>query len=96
MKYYDPFGEELKPVVQQDRMPKKVFSQGVYASAVHACWKKPGQKRPVCTALAVACEPQIFWDGNHEEVREIIGSIKISKEMGTLEPSITDFLFNRL
>ena len=39
-KYYYPFGEELRPVVQQDRTPKKVFVLGVYASAVHAQWKK--------------------------------------------------------
>ena len=42
MKYYYPFGEELKRVVQQDRTPKKVFVLGVYASAVHAKWMKPG------------------------------------------------------
>lgn len=38
MKYHFPFGEELKPVLQQDRTPKKVFVLGVYASAVHARW----------------------------------------------------------
>ena len=91
MKYYYPFGEELKPVVQQDRTPKKVFVLGVYASAVHACWKKPGQKRPVCTALAVASEPRIFWDGNPEEAKEIISKIRIPKELGTLEPADSRF-----
>ena len=91
MKYYFPFGEELKPLKQQDRTPKKVFVLGVYASAVHACWKKPGQKRPVCTALAVASEPRIFWDGNPEEAKEIICRIKIPKELGTLEPADSKF-----
>ena len=91
MKYYFPFGEELKPLKQQDRTPKKVFVLGVYASAVHACWKKPGQKRPVCTALAVASEPRIFWDGNLEEAKEIIGRINIPKELGTLEPADSKF-----
>ena len=91
MKYYYPFGEELKPVVQQDRTPKKVFVLGVYASAVHACWKKPGQKRPVCTALAVASEPRIFWDGNPEETKEIISRIQIPKELGMLEPADSRF-----
>ena len=43
MKYYYPFGEELKQVVQQDRTPKKVFVLGVYASAVHAKWKREGK-----------------------------------------------------
>lgn len=92
MKYYYPFGEELKPVVQQDRTPKKVFVLGVYASAVHACWRKPGQKRPVCTALAVASEPRIFWDGNPDEAAEIISRIKFPKELGILEPA--DHKFN--
>ena len=87
MKYYYPFGEELKPVVQHDRTSKKVFVLGVYASAVHARWTKPGQRRPVCTALAVASEPRIFWDGNPEEAAEIIGRIKFPKELGTLEPA---------
>ena len=87
MKYYYPFGEELKRVVQQDRTPKKVFVLGVYASAVHARWMKPGQKRPVCNALAVASEPRIFWDGNPDEAAEIIRRIKIPKELGTLEPA---------
>lgn len=87
MKYYYPFGEELRPVVQQDRTPKKVFVLGVYASAVHARWTKPGQKKPVCNALAVASEPRIFWDGNPEEAAEIISKIKFPKELGTLEPA---------
>ena len=39
-KYNYPFGEELKPVIQQDRTPKMVFVLGVYASAVHAKWKR--------------------------------------------------------
>ena len=38
MKYFFPFGETVKPLVQQDRTPKKVFVLGVYASAVHARW----------------------------------------------------------
>lgn len=89
MKYYYPFGEELKPVVQQDRTPKKVFVLGVYASAVHARWKN-GSK-VICNALAVASEPRIFWDGNPDEAKEIIGRIKIPKELGTLEPADSRF-----
>ena len=85
MKYYYPFGEELKRVVQQDRTPKKVFVLGVYASAVHAKWKCEG--KTVCNALAVASEPRIFWDGNLEEAKEIIGRIKIPQGAGTLEPA---------
>ena len=91
MEYYYPFGETVKPLVQQDRNPKKVFVLGVYASAVHARWTKPGQKRPVCTALAVASEPRIFWDGNPEEAKEIINRINFPKELGTLEPADPKF-----
>lgn len=90
--YYYPFGETVKKLVQEDRTPKKVFVLGVYASAVHARWTKPGQRRPVCTALAVASEPRIFWDGNPEEAKEIISRINFPKELGTLEPA--DPIFN--
>ena len=92
MPYYYPFGETVKRLVQEDRSPKKVFVLGVYASAVHARWTKPGQRRPVCTALAVASEPRIFWDGNLEEAKAIISRINFPKELGTLEPA--DPIFN--
>ena len=85
MKYYFPFGQELHPLVQEDKSPKKVFVLGVYASAVHARWKKDGQI--VCQALAVASEPRIFWDGNPDEARSIIDAIAIPKELGVLEPA---------
>ena len=45
MKYYFPFGETVHPLVQQDRGPKKVFVLGVYASAVHARWRKDWKSR---------------------------------------------------
>lgn len=85
MPYYFPFGTELHPLVQQDKTPKKVFVLGVYASAVHARWKKG--KQIICQALAVASEPRIFWDGNEAEAREIIGQITIPEELGYLEPA---------
>ncbi len=85
MAYYFPFGQELKPLVQEDRTPKKVFVLGVYASAVHARWKKDG--RIVCQALAVASEPYIFWDGNEAKAHEIINAIDMPKELGVLEPA---------
>jgi hypothetical protein len=88
-KYYYPFGEELKPVIQQDRTPKMVFVLGVYASAVHAKWKCKG--KVVCNALAVASEPHIFWDGNPEEAAEIINRINFPQELGTLEPADSRF-----
>ena len=70
MAYYFPFGQQVHTLVQQDRTPKKVFVLGVYASAVHARWKKDG--KVFCQALAVASEPRIFWDGNIEEAKGII------------------------
>lgn len=85
MKYYFPFGQALHPLVQEDTSPKKVFVLGVYASAVHARWKKDGQI--ICQALAVASEPRIFWDGNPEEARAIIDAIHMPKELGILEPA---------
>ena len=83
--YRFPFGERLHRLVQEDRRPKKVFVLGVYASAVHARWMKDGTV--ICPALAVASEPRIFWDGNEDEAREIIGRIKIPAELGTLSPA---------
>lgn len=85
MTYYYPFGEQLHPCIQQDRSPKSVFVLGVYASAVHARWKKDGNM--ICQALAVASEPRIFWDGDEDEAAEIIKRICISPELGILEPA---------
>lgn len=85
MAYYFPFGQKLHPLVQEDRTAKKVFVLGVYASAVHARWKREGQI--ICQALAVASEPRIFWDGDPEEAKKIIASVAIPPELGTLEPA---------
>lgn len=85
MTYMYPFGQMLHPLVQEDTSPKKVFVLGVYASAVHARWKRNGQV--ICQALAVASEPRIFWDGNPIEVKRIIDAIEISAELGALEPA---------
>ena len=85
MSYQYPFGQQVQSLVQQDRTPKKVFVLGVYASAVHARWKKDG--KTICPALAVASEPRIFWDGNIQEAKEIISKIQIPTEVGTLEPA---------
>ena len=85
MKYQYPFGEYVRPLAQEDRSPKKVFVLGVYASAVHARWKKGNNI--ICQAIAVASEPRIFWDGNPDEAREIISHIHIPEELGTLEPA---------
>ena len=85
MTYYFPFGNALRPLVQEDRSPKKVFVLGVYASAVHARWRRNG--KIVCQALAVASEPRIFWDGDYEEAKSIIAQVAIPEELGTLEPA---------
>ena len=85
MAYFFPFGQELRPLCQQDISPKKVFVLGVYASAIHARWKQQG--RIICQALAVASEPYIFWDGNPEEAKQVISAIPFPKELGMLEPA---------
>ena len=85
MKYRYPFGEYVRPLVQEDQSPKEVFVLGVYASAVHARWVKDGMI--ICQALAVASEPRIFWDGNEEEARQIISKISIPEELGELRPA---------
>lgn len=85
MSYYFPFGQKLRPLVQEDQTPKMVFVLGVYASAVHARWKKDG--KVICPALAVASEPCIFWDGDPEKAKEIIDAVQIPPELGILEPA---------
>lgn len=85
MAYLFPFGQELHPLVQQDRTEKKVFVLGVYASAVHARWKKGNEI--VSQALAVASEPRIFWDGNIDEAWDIIRKCNVPEELGYLEPA---------
>jgi uracil-DNA glycosylase len=72
-------------LVQEDPSPKKVFVLGVYASAVHARWKKDG--KVICQALAVASEPCIFWNGDPTKAKDIIDSVAIPPELGTLEPA---------
>jgi len=79
--YQFPFGQPLQKVAQKDRTPKKAFVLGVYASAVHARWIDADGKQKV-SALAVASEPEIFWDGENAE--EIISAIPIPAEAGKL------------
>ena len=79
-----PFGQPLKLVKQKDRSPKKVFVLGVYASAVHAkLYSHDG--RLLYGALAVASEPEIFWNG--ENAAEIISQISVPPEAGYLLPA---------
>jgi hypothetical protein len=79
-----PFGEEVNPVEQKDRTPKKVFILGVYASAAHARWEDTNGKA-VVKALAVASEPYIFWRGDGAD--EIIQKIQIPPALGRLIPA---------
>ena len=82
-KEFFPFGQPLKLVKQEDRSPKEVFVLGVYASAVHAKWYPP-EGKPV-EALAVASEPEIFWNGGNAD--KIIKQIDVPSEAGRLEPA---------
>ena len=79
-----PFGEDVRRVEQSDRMPKRVFVLGVYASAVHAKWISARGKEKV-RALAVASEPRIFWCGDGSD--ELIASIRVPPRLGQLEPA---------
>lgn len=79
--YYFPFGQKLHPVMQTDCSPKKVFVLGVYASAVHACWKD-AQGNQLVKALAVASEPEIFWTG--QDAQKQIDKINIPEGVGRL------------
>ena len=54
-----PSGQPIRKVTQTDRLPKRVFVLGVYASAVHARWIGQDGKTRIA-ALAVASEPEIF------------------------------------
>lgn len=78
---YFPFGQPLKKVKQESKTPKEVFILGVYASAVHARWIDSRGKQKVA-ALAIASEPEIFWNGGNAE--KIISDIEIPKELGKL------------
>ena len=84
-----PFGQPVKCVAQADRGPKRVFVLGVYASAVHACWRDANGVLLV-RALGVASEPCIFWRG--EGVEDIISTIDVPLEAGRLLPA--DDCFN--
>lgn len=82
MNLYFPFGNVLEKIVQTDRSPKKNFVLGVYGSAVHAKWVGL-DGRPKVAALAVASEPEIFWQGDNAD--RIISKIKIPEELGFLK-----------
>jgi len=83
-----PFGQIVQLVSQTDRTPKKVFVLGVYASAVHACWKDTNNKT-IVKALAVASEPYIFWRGDNADT--IIKKIAIPPEIGELSLAAPQF-----
>jgi hypothetical protein len=83
-----PFRAPLRPLVQADRAPKRVFVLGAYASAVHARWYDRNGKLLV-QALAVASEPTIFWDGSDPDA--IIRTIKLPSGAGRLEPAAEKF-----
>jgi len=84
-----PFGQSLRLVKQSDRSPKRVFVLGVYGSAVHAKLYSP-DGRYIYGALAVASEPEIFWNGENAE--EIISQITVPPEVGYLLPA--DEIYN--
>ena len=61
-----PFGEPLAPVPHTSKGQTSVFILGAYSSAVHAMWRfGPGGSDRV-QALAIANEPEPFWDGTDQ------------------------------
>lgn len=83
--YQFPFGQPVRIMKQQDCSQKDFFVLGVYASAVHARWIGADSQINIA-ALAVASEPYIFWRG--ERADKIIKRIRISPEIGRLEPAL--------
>ena len=78
MRYTFPFGQPIIPVRQVDNgHSKKMFILGVYASAVHVKWYGADGKLRI-RAMAVASEPEIFWRGNNEYVKEVISKISLN------------------
>jgi hypothetical protein len=61
-----PFGEPLGLVRWLVTGTRRVFILGVYPSAFHASWRSP-DGRVISPALAVADEPEPFWDGSGHE-----------------------------
>lgn len=64
-----PFGERALP--REPRRPDgqaRAYVLGVYPSALHVRWRLPADRpaglRDEVTALAVADEPTVFWDGS--------------------------------
>lgn len=88
-KHQFPFGEKVYSLKQEDLTPKKAFVLGVYASAIHAKWILDGKIK--CQALAIASEPNIFWDGNPEEAQKIISKINLPEGAGYLIPADSQF-----
>ncbi|HEU5002355.1 MAG TPA: hypothetical protein VFW71_06195 [Actinomycetota bacterium] len=78
-----PFGQPVRRVEQADRSPKRAFVLGVYASAVHARWTREG--RQLVSALAVASEPTMFWQGDRAEAEAVIASVDVPPGCGSLE-----------
>jgi hypothetical protein len=78
-----PFGEPVKRIFQENRIPKKVFVLGIYSDAVHVRWIA-NDGRPLVRALPIASEPEIFWYGDLKEVRDIIERINLPEKAGRL------------
>lgn len=62
--YVFPFGGSLGDVSRVPDGPASTFVLGAYPSALHAHWRPPSRsKARGIAALAVADEPEPFWDG---------------------------------
>jgi hypothetical protein len=79
-----PFGEPLGSVQWRTSGPRRVFVLGVYPSAFHAKWLSP-EGRVISPALAVADEPEPFWDGSGHEAVLARVTERVPAEAGSLQ-----------
>ena len=61
-----PFGEPLAPVPHTGKGQTSIFILGAYSSALHAMWRFGAGGSDRVQALAIANEPEPFWDGTDQ------------------------------
>lgn len=65
-----PFGCPVTPCHPSAQGPRPVFVLGAYPSALHVRWRPPTESGfRAINALAVANEPEPFWNGKDQRVR---------------------------
>ena len=92
-----PFGNEVKKIVQKDRLPKPVFVIGINSSAVFARFISWDKSIKIYN-IPVENEPDILWNGGVSEARNIVAEIKVPKNFGRViaEPKILNGILGRV